>query len=176
MITDKYFEDPNLANALGKVEPYRENSGLFEKIIYPERKRRLIDNTGLFREFVLVPPTPLPNGRWRSSQEGYRINIDEVIRQGIDPSFVLFFRLTQPSEKPKPEWFWTSDYFETRFGLQREIPPEQRSTAVILVADLLTINENHGLIQDINDDNGLAVRQIGFAPFDQKRAIARFGY
>ncbi len=45
---------------------------------------------------------------------------------------------------------------------------------MILVADLETINQNQGLIQDINDDQGIAVRQIGRGSFDQKRVIARF--
>lgn len=36
------------------------------------------------------------------------------------------------------------------------------------------INQNKGLMQDINDDQGLSVRQIGTGSFDQKKAIAKF--
>ena len=48
-----------------------------------------------------------------------------------------------------------------------------RETAVILGTSLDAINTNGGLIQDINDDQGLAVRQIGLSPFDQQSALIR---
>jgi len=66
--------------------------------------------------------------------------------KGIDPSKVLFFRITQPTDNPKPEYYWTSDYSEVQKGLTAEISPEQRKTSIILVADLETINGNGGLI------------------------------
>lgn len=54
-----------------------------------------------------------------------------------------------------------------------KLPPAQRETAIVLAADLQTINGNNGLISDINDDQGLAVRQIGLGAFDQTKALAK---
>ena len=97
-----------------------------------------------------------------------------ALTRDIDPSKVLFFRRTIPSKDPKPEFFWTSDYFETRQGLTAEISPKNRDTAIIIVASLDAINKNGGLIQDINDDQGIAVRQIGTDNFDQNLALTKF--
>ena len=179
----EYFQDPNLFPALPeeirnsetKLTELLHNSGKFLDLIHIERKKRGDgDLTGLFEEEVHVPETEHADGRTRHAETGYKINVDYLQSVGVDASKVLFFRLTQPSDDPKPEYYWTSDYFEVLRGLTAEIPPEQSETAVILIADLATISENKGLIQDINDDQGLSVRQIGTEPFDQKSAIARF--
>ena len=127
----------------------------------------------IFGEVVQVAETTHADGRIRHEEEGPRIKVDDLREAGIDPSKVLFFRLTQPSDQPKPEYYWTTDYGETMKGLRMEVSEERRRTAIILVADLATINQNEGLIRDRNDDNGLAVRQIGLDTFNQSKAIAR---
>jgi hypothetical protein len=153
---------------------YLENSSKFSDLISKERdKRWKNDLTGLLGEEATLSQSKHGCGRTRRAEQGYRLNLDYLKKIGIDPSKVLFYRITQPSESPKPEYYWTSDYFETRNGLQVEIGLEQRAAAIIIVADLNTINENEGLIQDINDDQGMAVRQIGISPFDQNRALAK---
>ncbi len=93
----------------------------------------------------------------------------------IDPQKVLFFRVTQPTQEGeiKPEYYWTSDYFETRKGLRQEIPSELRAVSIILVADLESISKNGGLIEDMNDCEGLSVRQCGLKGFDQRFVLAR---
>jgi len=178
----EYFQDPNLFPALPEeirnseeeLTKLVQNSGKFYDVIYPERKKRWNgDLSGLLGEEVHIPETEHADGRTRRAETGYRVDAEYLKSIDIDPSKVLFFRITQSSDKPKPEYYWTSDYFEVLRGLYAEVSGEQREDAVILVADLETINEN-GLIQDINDDQGLSVRQIGKEPFDQNRAIARF--
>lgn len=176
------FKDPDFFNSLPTeirdsdqvLSEFLDNSGRFNNIIRLEREKRWSNDTsGLLGEKVDIAETLHAEGRKRRSESGYKINVDYLKTRGIDPSKILFFRATQPSGTPKPEYYWTSDYFETRRGLTTEIPAEQRKTAIILVADLETINKNGGLIQDINDDNGLPVRQIGTDGFDQNLAIAK---
>ncbi|MFA5413351.1 MAG: hypothetical protein WC348_02330 [Patescibacteria group bacterium] len=178
----KDFEDPNFFNSLPaeirdsdqKLSELLDNSGKFNDIIHLERERRWDNDTsGLLGEKVDIAETTHAEGRTRRAESGYKINVDYLKTKGIDPSKILFFRATQPSDTPKPEYYWTSDYFETQRGLTVEISAEQRKTAIILVADLETISRNGGLIQDVNDDNGLPVRQIGTAGFDQSLAIAK---
>jgi hypothetical protein len=82
------------------------------------------------------------------------------------------FRVTQPSTTPKPEYYWTSDYFEVTRGLHAEISIEDRTNSVILVSSLEDINKNNGLMVDIDGESGLTVRQIGFEPYDQKNCLA----
>ncbi|MBD3303770.1 hypothetical protein GF343_01370 [Candidatus Woesearchaeota archaeon] len=179
----EYFQDPNLFPALPeeirnseeRLTEIIQNTSRFSDLIYKERQKRWSgDLTGLLGEEVPVPETEHADGRTRRAETGYRVNVDYLQAIGIDPSKVLFFRLTQPSDEPKPEYYWTSDYFEALRGLTVEVPEEQRDNAVILVSDLAIINENKGLIQDVNDDQGLSVRQIGTGPFGQEKAIARF--
>lgn len=110
------------------------------------------------------------NGRPRQEESGYKLNFDYIKDQNIDPGLVLYFRVTQPSEEPKPEWYWTSDFAEVNYGLGRELG-NQESTAVILVSTLEEISGNGGLINDVNDDSGIALRQIGLDVFDQIRAL-----
>lgn len=178
----EFFEDKNLFQAinesikgdLNKFVDLIVNTSKFDDIIYIEREKRFRgDITGLLGEDVHIDQTKHADGRNRKVEYGERININCLRDRGIDSSKVLFFRITQPSEQPKPEWYWTSDYFETIRGLGAEIPAEQRRRAVILVSTLDVINNNGGLIQDINDDQGLAVRQIGTGSFDQRLAMTR---
>ena len=181
LITE-YFKDPDFLNSLPeeikdddiKLIELMLNMSAFQEIITSEREKRWSgDESGLFGEEVQIAETQHADGRARKAESGYRINVDYLKTLGIDPSKILFFRITQPVKEAKPEYYWTSDLFETKKGLTREILPEQRQSAVILVADLETINKNGGLIQDINDDLGLPVRQIGTDGFDQSNALTR---
>ena len=177
-IVAEYFLSTELADALkenvayGDIVSMIDNSSKFDEIIQKELNKRWDEDlTGLFGEETYIPETKISGGRTREAETGYRINTEYLGTIGIDPSKVLFFRVTQPSETPKPESYWTSDYFETIKGLRREISPEKRENSIVLVTSLETINQNQGLIQDINDDSGLAVRQIGTGPFEQSKAI-----
>jgi len=134
----------------------------------------LIRNPNLFAGPITIddPTSQHSNGTRRRPETGLRINFDFLHEHEIDSSKVLFFRVTQPSPTPKPEYYWTSDYFETMRGLTAEIPQHQRQTSIILVADIITISGEKGLMSDINDDQGLSVRQISLEPFDQSQALA----
>ncbi len=178
----EFFEDTKLLHALPKTITSDErnlrdlilNMSKFYNILHLERKKSgQGDVSGLFGEEVHIPETSHASGKIRRAESGARINVNFLRNQGTNPARVLFFRLTQPSDQPKPEYYWTSDYFETQHGLTQEIPSEQRKTAIVLVASLDVINNNGGLIQDINDDGGLAVRQIGSHNFDQNLALAK---
>ena len=181
-IVDQYFEDPNLFGALPdeiresdeKLEEVIYNCGKFHDILHKEQSKRYAkDTSGLFGDKVFTRELEDPNGRGRIAEEGFKLNVSYLNSLGIDPEKVLFFRRTQPSgDAPKPEYYWTSDYSEALKGLTAEITGERRKTSVILVATLNTINQNEGLIQDINDDSGISVRQIGIEPFDQSKALA----
>lgn len=176
-----YFLDADLFEALpaeirndkAQLEAYISSTSRFKEIVGTERAARARgQKDGLLGEEVKIEESTHADGRVRRAESGYRLHIDSLKAKGIDPAKVLFFRLTQPGDSPKPEYYWTSDYFETTTGLNAEVGIEQRGSAVVLVSDLATINGNGGLIQDINDDSGIAVRQINPGPFDQKTALA----
>ena len=69
-----------------------------------------------------------------------------------------------------PELYWTTDVMEVRGGLSVELG-KQRKTAVILIDTLDSVARNGGLMRDVNDDSGVAVRQIGLEGYDQSDAI-----
>ncbi len=176
------FEDPDFFHALPaeisesdeKIAEFLDNSEKFFKVIHVERQKRWNgDASGLLGEEVNIAESTHADGRKRRAESGYRVNVEYLKTIGIDPSKVLFFRATQPSAEPKPEYYWTSDFFEAKEGLTVEIPAAQRETAIVLAASLEAINSNGGLIQDVNDDSGLAVRQIGTESFDQTLAISK---
>jgi hypothetical protein len=168
------FNDLDIINALPdnvKNNPdvfnsYLSNTSNFANLISSRDQKYL-------GEEIEIPETIHADGRIRRDESGQKINLDYIESQGIDPKKVLFFRVSGDSNEPKPEYYWTSDYYETAKGLHQEITAEARSKSTILVSDLKTINENGGLIKDINDDNGLAVRQIGTNNFDQSKCIAK---
>jgi hypothetical protein len=182
-LTYDIFSDEHLFKALPDaykidgigIENLMLHTSRFTRLAKREMGRRLEgDATGLFGEEVSIPETTHANGGKRRAESGYRINVDYLLKHNIDPTKVLFFRSTQPSDSPKPEWYWEIDYYETKRGLQQEISGDQRRTAVTLVATLDKINRNGGLIHDCNTDTGLSVRQILPQPFDQRNAIAIF--
>ncbi len=116
------------------------------------------------------------NGQERRDEEGSVIDLDLVRTQGVDPSKVLYYRVTQPAtpDNPlKPEYYWTSDSLEVRTGLGKELAGKD-ATAVVLVSTLDMIAENGGVMTDVNDDSGVAVRQIGLGPFSQQNTLFRF--
>lgn len=179
----EYFQNSNLFNALPEklrnnpqeLEEYIRNSCAFADLLSIEQQRRHEGDTeGLFSDEVQAGESVNSNNTIRDVESGYRVNVDYLKSLGIDPSKVLFFRVTQPINdgQSKPELYWTSDFYETQKGLRREISAELRKSAVTLVADLETISKASGLIQDVNDDNGLAVRQINQEPFDQNKCLA----
>ena len=178
----KFFKDVDLFNSLPEsirnsdeeLISFIENSGKFSQIISSERVKRFAGEKGLFGEEMFIDTSVHQDGRPRRAEKGYKINIEYLESLGIDAKKVLFFRTTQLSDVPKPEYYWTSDYLETKEGLTAERSPEQRVKAIILVSDLFTINQNEGLIQDSNDDQGLAVRQIGLGTFDQLKVLTKF--
>ena len=173
----KFFNSlsPEIKNDEAELKQFLTNTGKFWNVSGAERTKNDNKEDGLLGEMVQIGETTHHDGRKRGAESGYKINMDYLRSKGIDTGKVLFFRATQPSTNgmTKPEYYWTSDYFETRRGLNQEISPEQRKNAIILVADMDTIAKNGGLIQDINDDAGLAIRQIGAGNFDQELALAR---
>ncbi len=179
----KYFSNPELYNALPSqikdsdqsLMDYIENTSKFSDLIGSERDKRATgDTSGLLGETVQAADSTHANGEGRRDEKGEKINVDYLRTVGVDPSRVLFFRATQPMDQgPKPEYYWTSDLVEATKGLAVEVTASQRETAVVLVSDLQSIDQNGGLIQDVNDDSGISVRQINEGPFDQNKAIAK---
>lgn len=169
----EYFKDPDLFYSL--PDEIRENSELLSGYVLNSSRfgDSIHNNPDLYGPMVHLPESAHEDGRARRAEDGPKIQTNSLTKRGVDSKKVLFFRVTQPAEIPKPEYYWTSDYFETQRGLRMEITSEKRKTAIVLVADLDTINANGGLIADINDDQGLAVRQIGQENFDQKLALAQ---
>lgn len=128
-------------------------------------------------EHVVIPVSDDNVHAWgesRRHEEGPKLDIDYIVSKGVDPKYALFFRVTQPSNgQPKPEYYWTTDFNEVRGGLRDELGASAE-TAIILVSTLDTIAQNGGLMWDINDDSGIAVRQIGLDTFDQNKALFSF--
>ncbi|MFA7243684.1 MAG: hypothetical protein WC080_00065 [Patescibacteria group bacterium] len=177
----EYFEDPDLYESLpenirssdNRMAELIAHSMAFSDFAYKARKKRWGgDVSGFLGKEVTIPETPHNDGQVRQSETGYQVNLEALGDEKINPDLVLFFRVTQPSESPKPEYYWMSDYYEAKNGLTAEIPPEQRENAIILVSSLRTIATNEGLIHDVNDDQGMSVRQIGIGTFDQKDCLA----
>ena len=110
------------------------------------------------------------DGRPRRAESGDRLDFERLRNYGVDPTKVLIFRVTQPSDEPVPELYWTTDFMEVRGGLSVELG-KQRKTAVILIDTLDSVARNGGLMRDVNDDSGVAVRQIGLEGYDQSDAI-----
>lgn len=179
LVVNDIFRDTHLRKILDKlgqdqVFAYFVATTKFWNSIVEERKKRNTGVTdGLFGEEITTQQISHADGTDRTQESGYKVNLEYLERIGIDPDKVLYFRLTQPSDgiEAKPELYWTSDYFETIKGLQAEIPETQRKTAVILISSLAEIAKNGGIIQDGNDDLGLAIRQVGNENFDQSKSL-----
>jgi len=172
------FKDPNVFYALlervqgnaQELVDFLDNTSQLEAALRADSSAA--GENRILGETVDIPESVHADGRPRRAESGQKIHLEEIRRRGIDPSKVLFFRVTQPGESPKPEYYWTTDFFETQRGLTREIPWDKRASAVTLIADLATIAGEAGVIQDINDDQGVAIRQISLEPFDTSQCIA----
>lgn len=151
-----------LRENIDELASFAEHSSRLQELLYDQR---------IYGE-TLTLSRHGSHDRIHPDDEGQRVLLDELRKLGCDPKHVLIFRVTQPSDAPKPEGFWTTDFFETQRGLTREISPEDRMRSVTLVSTLATVSGDTGVIRDINDDGGLAVRQIEMKPFDQKQALA----
>lgn len=181
ILTDDAFRDPDFYYGLEKLckgnkermYDYYKNTSAFHSILSHERERK--DGLGLFGEVVEAPDVAHADGKKRRREEGRIMNTEFLNTRGIDANFILFFRLTEDSSTPKPEYYWTSDYSQAQRGLHAEISREQRERSVILVSNLALINNNRGLIEDINDDNGLSVRQLGTQSFPESSVLIRLG-
>ena len=175
------FLDPSFFKSLPegiKKDPleltvYIGNSSRFADAVTSQRSLRAKgDETGLLGKNVDIPETAGADGTVRPAESGQLFQTEALRKMGINPDYVLFFRLTQPADEPKPEAYWTSDFYESQRGLQQEISGEKRARAVTLVAGLTEIDRDGGLIQDRNDDGGMSVRRITQQPFDQNRSLA----
>jgi len=157
--------NPALIDKLNQSDLLEAKVGvdLKEYIRHSSRFSLLARRGGIFGHIAAIPQTHNNldvRGDLRRHEEGPVVDMGAVVDNGVDPSHVLYFRVTQPSEAPKAEYYWT-----------RELGAGAL-TAVILVSTLAAISQNGGLIRDMNDDDGIAVRQIGFEAFDQSEALA----
>ncbi len=130
------------------------------------------DKKKFLKEEVTLAKTQHADGRTRREEKGQRVDIEELRKMGIDPAYVLYFRRTQPSDTPNPEYYWTNDLDEVMRGLTQEIKKDKRATSVILCSTLDDIARNGGVMTDVNDDNGIAVRTLYTGGYDQQRALA----
>lgn len=155
----------------GEQQEYVDNTLAFHAIQAAERKQT--EATGLFGPEKTIPPSLKADGSPRPSESGNIVELGFLRENGVNPERVLVFRATQPSDVPKPEAYWTTDYFEAKKGLSAEMGEDKRKAAIILVATLGAIAQNGGLIKDKNDDNGLAVRRIDTDNFGKDNCIGQ---
>jgi hypothetical protein len=168
VFTDKNFIEAmptTLREDVEQVAKYFRNTNLFANL----RK----NDINLFGEVITHEPIPMANGRTRMEEQGEEMKIEALSEAGIDPHYVLYFRRTQPSEAgtSKPEYYWTSDYWEVVRGLTREISGTSRLTSKILCTSLAELASDSKLTLDINDDNGFPVRRVSKDGYDQSRAL-----
>jgi hypothetical protein len=171
-LTDGIGSDPTLINWLEQsntsIKEYLRHSNRFAFL----DRERLFDRS----QPVVIPESSnnlTQLGNLRPEETGYRLDMDFVRASGIDPAKVLYFRATQPGG-PKPEYYWTSDINEAKRELREELGV-QAAAAAVLVSSLEDISCNGGLMNDINDDGGVAVRQIGLDNFNQNDALLVLG-
>lgn len=172
---DNQFNDTRIFEGLSLVER-QTGIPLKEYVRHSSRYARLTKES-ILGEMADIPESPdnvHSSGQARRHESGKTVELRKVQEQGGDPSKILYYRATQPSYLPKPEYYWTSDSVEAKGGLMQELGPDQAATAVVLVSSLAQIAGNSGLIQDINDDQGIAVRQRGFESYSQAEALFAF--
>lgn len=168
----EYFTDPKFFNSLPSL--IRQNPIAMLRLLNANSKfYEVVNDPRLYNKEVKISANTHQDGRQRMFEQGPKVNLDYLVSKGINPAHVLVFRVTQPSAVAKPEYYWTTDFYEIQKGLRREISEEKRRSAVLLISNLETIARNGGLIRDINDDNGLSVRQINNTPFNQNLCISR---
>lgn len=164
-VTGRNFKDRRLVagikqfSAVRGIDPYnyvRHSNKL--SIITHDQKFNGLTVPG---DMVVMPESDdnlHHTGRRRHEEHGGRLHLEYLDELGIDPNFVLYFRVTQPAlNGPKPEYYWTSDLREVTQGLNAE--GSGNGYPEILVSTLADISTNGGLMLDVNDDAGIAVRQ-----------------
>ena len=177
-INETLFHQLDDVRFIEGLEAYCAASGeRVEDYFYHSNRFATLDRfAGLFdrNQPVVIPESDdnrYHTGSLRREEEGHKMDFDHLAAAGIDPKYVLYFRVTQPTDgTPKPEYYWTSDLHETKAGLDYELGMRAH-TAIILVSTLAEIAQPDGVMDDINDDQGIAVRQISLTPFDQSRAM-----
>lgn len=163
----------NIKNNQPEIARYMFHSSRLFDILNKETEKKFIGETsGLLGESPRIDGSQTGLETENRNQHGPVVNVKYLETLGIDPKYILFFRVTQPQkEEPKLESYWTSDFYETQKGLTREISPDMRKTSITLVASLAEISGDSTLIQDINDDSGLAVQRLSTTPFNQNRSL-----
>ncbi len=163
------LSDPDFLAAL--PPSMKEPQTLAKYLEHSSRFANMVDKEKILGAEVHLPPTFHENGSPRRGESGRELNL-KILSEDlhIDPAYVLYFRRTQPTEKPKPEYYWTSDYGEVLRGLTQEIQGKKRSFSIVLCSTLADIAQDGGVMTDINDDNGVAVRRINIGQYDQMRA------
>lgn len=111
-------------------------------------------------------------------QDKYVLNTSAYL-SGLDKSkydshYVLVFRRSLPTDKPKPEQHWTTDYITAVRGLGQEVQGVHRLHSMILCSTLEELNrigldEN----QDVKavSDGEIKIKPI---PFDQNNCVTKF--
>lgn len=166
--------DPDLSKVISNISPEYQMAYLYHTVLFDSVYTKVETSSvssSFYGEEITVPSTQKEDGSMRPAETGPSINLDYLREKGVDPNGVLIFRATQLSDTPKPENYWTTDYYETRRGLTAEMGPEKRKNAVILVSTIGQIAQNGGIIKDINDDNGLSVRRVDTGNFNQQQCI-----
>jgi hypothetical protein len=168
VFTDKHFVDALPSTIKNNVEllgAYLRNTSLFASI--PQ------NHTTIRGDVIAHEPIMMQSGRERSKEEGEELLVDAVREMGIDPAYVFYYRRTQPSEvgTSKPEYYWTSDYWEVVKGLTQEISGEERNNSKILCTSLAELSSDSILSIDPNDDNGFSVRRASTDHYDQSRVL-----
>ncbi len=168
----EYFTDPKFFNSLPSL--IRQNPIAMVKLLSANsRFYDVVNDSGLYGNEIRIASNAHENEMQRILESGPKVNLEYLRKKEIDPAHVLVFRITQPSGVAKPELYWTTDFYETQKGLRKEISEDNRRNTVLLISNLETISRNGGLIRDINDDNGLSVRQINNKSFNQNLCISR---
>lgn len=125
-------------------------------------------------EALLGQETALPNkvnGNKYKDDKARTVDMRKVVSAGIDPSKVLVFRITQPSEAPKAELYWQTD-IDAMVSMY-ELSAVQKNSSVILVSTLDQIaSSNGGIVVDLMDNNGLSFRQVGVDSFPDDAVLA----
>ena len=174
IFTDSNFNDQFLSHFSSEEQyQYFKNTSLFETKLKKDKWLTAAGNSNtMFGKETIAPAITKENSAEIPPIEDKLININHIKESGMDPSKILVFRATQPSDLAKPENNWSSDYFETKRGLWTEFGKERRKSAIILVSNLEQICQG-GAILDRNDSNGLSLRRIDSSPYDSKTALGK---
>lgn len=97
-----------------------------------------------------------------------------LTKDQFDPNYVLVFRRTLPSDQPKPEQHWTTDYITAVRGLTQEIPGAHRLYSIVLSTNLAEL-QRIGIAKEPQargeSDGEIKIEPT---PFDQSKCLTRF--